>query len=114
MKDILSELNKTSGVLGSAVLAPDGLVIARQASTALASEELWQQALKAFGAFSDISESSGCGQATAVTMEWSHGRLFARAVRGGILLAATRGDVPLGQVQIAVEQAAAELQGDGG
>lgn len=114
MKDILSELNKTGGVLGSAVLAPDGLVIANQASTALASEELWQQALRAFGAFSDMAESSGCGQAATLTLEWDQGRLLAHAVPGGILLAAARADVPFGQVQTAVEQAAEAIRGSGG
>ncbi len=114
MKDILSELNKTGGVLGSAVLAADGLLIAKQASTALEAEELWQQALKVFGALSDVAESAGCGQASAVTMEWDNGRLLAHVVPGGILLAAARADAPLGQVQTAVEHAAAAMREAGG
>jgi predicted regulator of Ras-like GTPase activity (Roadblock/LC7/MglB family) len=114
VKEILSELNKTSGVLGSAVLAPDGLLIAEQVSTALPSEELWQKALRAFGAFSDIAEGCGCGEATGLTMEWTGGRLMAHSVPGGVLIAATRGRVPLGQVQTAVEHAAARIRETGG
>lgn len=107
-------MNKTSGMLGSAVLAPDGLVVAKEASTALASEEVWQQALRAFAAFSDVAESSGCGQANGVTMEWAHGRLMARAVPGGILFAVARADVPLGTAETAMDEAAAAIQRAGG
>jgi predicted regulator of Ras-like GTPase activity (Roadblock/LC7/MglB family) len=114
MKHILTELNKTNGVLGSAVLAPDGLVISSEASTSVASEELWQQALKAFGALADMAESAGCGQATSVSFEWDRARVLAHVVPGGILFAATRPEVPLGQAQTAVQRAAAAICETGG
>jgi len=110
MKRILSELNKTNGVLGSAVLAPDGLVIAREASTSVSSEGLWQQGLKAFSALADMAQAAGCGEATAVNIEWGQARMLAHVVPGGILFAAMRPDVPLGQAQTAVQRAAAAIR----
>jgi len=96
------------------VLARDGLVIAIEASTSVASEELWQQGLKAFNALTDMAEAAGCGPAATVSIEWDRARMVAHVVPGGILFAAMRPDVPLGQAQTAVQRAAAAMRETGG
>jgi len=109
MKHALAQLNKTSGVLGSAVLAPDGLVIASQASTELEDEEMWQHALRAFQAFAGLAEACGCGETVSAALEWENGKLVVRTLPQGILLAAADSACPLGPIQVAVDHAAAAI-----
>ena len=114
MQEILAELNKTSGMLGRAVLASDGLVIASQASTELQDEEIWQHALRAFQAFASLAQACGCGEAASAALEWEEGKLVARTLPRGTLLAAANSECALGPMQMAVEQAAAAISAMGG
>jgi predicted regulator of Ras-like GTPase activity (Roadblock/LC7/MglB family) len=113
MKEVLTELNKTPGLLGSAVLAHDGLLIASHASTALQDQEMWQHALRAFQGFAALAQACGCGDALSASLEWEQGKVVAKSIPQGVLLAAADGACALGPVQIAVEQAAAAIAAAG-
>ncbi len=110
MYEVLSELNKTSGVTGSMVVGADGIVIAADLDASLESETVGALAA---AITSNIQKSLGRLNTPAprqVTIEADDGKLFFTDADLGILVVTTEQSVNIGLIRLEIKNAINRLK----
>jgi len=110
MQSALEQLNRTPGLLGSIIVADDGLVIARHVVRGVDADAI--AATISALARSVNALSDRCGRATvrAMTFESDSRRVFALRLRIGSLVAVAEGDASVGLVRMAMREAVAAIE----
>lgn len=112
MYEVLSELNKTSGVTGSMVVGNDGIVIAADLDASFEGETVGALAASIT---SNIQKSLGRLDAKPlrqVTIESEDAKLFFTDAGLGILVVTTQKDVNVGLVRLEIKHAIERLRID--
>lgn len=112
MYEVLSELNKTSGVTGSMVVGNDGIVIAADLDASFEGETVGALAASIT---SNIQKSLGrldTKPLRQVTIESEDAKLFFTDAGLGILVVTTQKDVNVGLVRLEIKHAIERLRID--
>lgn len=109
MYDILSELNKTSGVTGSMVVGSDGIVIAADMDASFEGETVGALAASISSNIQKSLERLNTTPLNQVTIEADNGKLFFSDAGMGILVVTTEKSVNLGLIRLEIKNAIARL-----
>ena len=110
MYDVLSELNKTTGITGSMVVGNDGIVIAADLDETFEGETIGALAASIT---SNIQKSLDKLQSTPlkqVTIEADEGKLFFSDAGLGILVVTTEKSVNIGLIRLEIKNAISKLK----
>ena len=109
MYDILSELNKTSGVTGSMVVGNDGIVIAADMDASFEGETVGALAASISSNIQKSLERLNTSPLNQVTIEADNGKLFFSDASIGILVVTTEKSVNLGLIRLEIKNAISRL-----
>jgi predicted regulator of Ras-like GTPase activity (Roadblock/LC7/MglB family) len=109
MEQILEELNKTPGIMGSFVVDSDGIIVASDVSTAADAEK----ASALVSALINAAEKSlgrlGGGSLSTAFFEMGEWKIFLQATDVGHLVALAEPDANLGLLRLELRHAAQRL-----
>ena len=112
MRDSLEQLNRTSGIIGSAVVAFDGLVIEKDVAEGVNAPVLAAEAVQVATCFGSIGKMGGIGDADTYMLQAERGVVFAAPLTGiGWLVAFGDAEANVGPVRQAMRSAASEIGG---
>jgi predicted regulator of Ras-like GTPase activity (Roadblock/LC7/MglB family) len=110
MQQVLSELNKTSGVTGSMVVGNDGIVIASDLDSSFEDETMGALAASIT---SNITKALGRLKTNGlkqVTIEAENAKLFFTDAGLGVLIVTTEKNVNIGLVRLEIKNAVGGLR----
>lgn len=113
MYQVLSELNKTTGVTGSMVVGNDGIVIAADLQESFESETVGALAASISANIQKSLDRLQTSPLKQVTIEAEDAKLFFTDAGVGILVVTTRRDVNIGLVRLEIKNAVAGLSAEG-
>ena len=109
MKNVLAKLNQLPGVIGSSLVAEDGIVIASELSAQI-QDEVVGAMISAVGVSTTKSISRlKQGDLNLVVVEAQKGKLFIHPTNKGFLGVFTEDDVNIGLIRIEITEAAEAL-----
>ena len=111
MYNVLSDLNKTSGIKGSMLVGSDGIIIAADLDTQLEDETVGAMSasiVSSVGKALDRLQSSTPAQ---ITVEADHGKLFLADAGVGILTVIAENEVNIGLVRLEMKNAISRING---
>ena len=112
MRASLERLNRTPGIIGSLVVAFDGLVIEKDVAEGLNASVLAAEALNVAAGFGSVADLGGIGDADSCVLQGERGMVCALPLTGiGWLVALGDGDANVGPVRQAMQLAAGEIVG---
>ncbi|MHB8072014.1 MAG: roadblock/LC7 domain-containing protein [Candidatus Cryosericum sp.] len=108
MEEVLRNLNKEMGVMGSAVVSKDGLVIA----SALDQDEesVAGMAASVFQSATTTSGVMAIGAISMITLEGDKGKAFMIDLPEAFLIVLTNSEVNLGRLRIEIRKAAGQIK----
>lgn len=109
MYEVLSDLNKTSGVTGSMLVGNDGIVIAADLDTGLESETIGALAASITTNIQKSLDRLESKPLKQVTIEADNGKLFFADAGLGILVVTTEREVNVGLVRLEMKNAIHQL-----
>jgi predicted regulator of Ras-like GTPase activity (Roadblock/LC7/MglB family) len=109
MYQVLSELNKTSGVTGSMVVGKDGIVIAADLGTGQESDTVGALAASITANIQKSLDRMDSDPLRQVTIEVDNGKLFFADAPMGILVVTTEQAVNVGLVRLEMKNAVSQL-----
>ncbi len=110
MYQVLSELNKTSGVTGSMVVGNDGIVIAADLATGFDSDAVGALAASITSNIQKSLERLETHPLNQVTIEAEEAKLFFSRADMGLLVVTTEKDVNIGLVRLEIRNAINKLK----
>ncbi len=110
MYQVLSELNKTSGVTGSMVVGNDGIVIAADLAANLDSEAVGALAASITANIQKSLDRLQTPPMRQVTIESEETKLFFTHANMGLLVVTTERDVNIGLIRLEIKNAINRLQ----
>ncbi len=110
MHDVLSELNKTTGVTGSMVVGNDGIVIAANLQENLEDDTIGALAASITANIHKSLERLQTSPMTQVTIEADDAKLFFTDAGIGILVVTTEKEVNIGLVRLEIKHAISKLK----
>lgn len=110
MYQVLSNLNKTSGVTGSMVVGGDGIVIAADLDDSFDSDTIGALAASITSNIQKSLERLNTEPLKQVTIEADNGKLFFADAGKGILVVTTEKQVNIGLVRLEMKNAISKLQ----
>ena len=110
MYEVLSELNKTSGVTGSMVVGNDGIVIAADLDTTFEGETIGALASSISAHIQKSLDRLESRPLQQVTIEADNGKLFFTEAGVGILVVTTEKDVNIGLIRLEIKNAIEQLR----
>lgn len=110
MYDILAELNKTTGIIGSMIVGSDGIVIAADLGTNLQEEALGALAASIMGTAQKSMERLKKNPLRQVTVEAEGAKIFLSDVGIGFLVVITEPSVNIGLVRLEIRNAASQIK----
>ncbi len=114
MYQVLSELNKTSGITGSMVVGNDGIVIAADLSTSFEGETVGALAASITSNIQKSLERLQTSNLRQVTIEAENGKMFFTDSGGrGILVVTTERDINIGLIRLEIKNAINKLKAVG-
>lgn len=113
MYQVLSELNKTTGITGSMVVGNDGIVIAADLQESFDSETVGALAASISANIQKSLDRLQTSPLKQVTIEAEDAKLFFTDAGVGILVVTTRCDVNIGLVRLEIKNALAQLSAEG-
>jgi len=112
MRANLEQLNMTPGIIGSVVVAFDGLVIEKDVAEGFNAPGMAAEAVQVAASFAHVGNLSGIGEIDAWMLQMERGVVFAVALMGvGWLLAFGDAEANVGPVRQAMQSAAREITG---
>lgn len=111
MYNVLSDLNKTSGIKGSMLVGSDGIIIAADLDTQYEDETVGAMSasiVSNVGKAMDRLKGEVPGQ---IMVEASHGKLFLADAGIGILTVITEKEVNIGLVRLEMRNAISRING---
>ncbi len=110
MYDVLSELNKTTGVTGSVVVGKDGIVIAADLDAAFDGDTVGALAASITTNIQKSLERLETSPLNQVTVEADNAKLFFADAGLGILVVTTEKEVNIGLIRLEMKHAISKLQ----
>jgi predicted regulator of Ras-like GTPase activity (Roadblock/LC7/MglB family) len=112
MRANLEQLNMTPGIIGSVVVAFDGLVIEKDVAEGVNAPVMAAEAVQVAASFAHVGNLSGIGEIDACMLQTERGVVFAVPLTGvGWLLAFGDAEANVGPVRQAMQSAAREITG---
>jgi predicted regulator of Ras-like GTPase activity (Roadblock/LC7/MglB family) len=109
MERTLSELNKTPGVIGSFVVAADGIIVASDFATELNEEMIGALTSSIINATEKATKKMEQGDLVSFIVETDRNKLFFNSTRSGFLVCVAAPDANLGLVRIEMRAASTKL-----
>ena len=109
MREVLSELNKTSGITGSMLVGQDGIVIAADLSSEYDNETVGALASSISSTVAKSLERMQQTPLRQLTIEADQGKLFINTTPVGFLVVTTEESVNLGLIRLEMKHAATQL-----
>jgi len=109
MERTLSELNKTPGVIGSFVVAADGIIVASDFATELNEEMIGALTSSIINATEKATKKMEQGDLVSFIVETDRNKLFFNSTRSGFLVCVASPDANLGLVRIEMRAASIKL-----
>jgi len=110
MQSALEQLNRTPGVLGSIVVADDGLVIARHVAHGIDADAVAATVCALAHSVDTLCARCRRGAVRTISLESDGHRLFAVRLAVGALVAIVEGSASAGLARMALKQAAAAVE----
>jgi predicted regulator of Ras-like GTPase activity (Roadblock/LC7/MglB family) len=111
MYNVLSELNKTSGVKGSMLVGSDGIIIAADLESQLEDETVGAMSASIVSNVSKAMERLKAETPGRITVEADHGKLFLADAGIGILTVITEKEVNIGLIRLEIKNAINRING---
>lgn len=112
MYEVLENLNKTSGITGSMLVAEDGIVIASDLDSTHEEETVGALASSIAAVVRKSMVKLGHEPFAQVTIEADRGKMFLADAGVGILVVTAEHQVNIGLVRLEIKNAVARLQED--
>jgi predicted regulator of Ras-like GTPase activity (Roadblock/LC7/MglB family) len=109
MREVLSELNKTSGITGSMLVGQDGIVIAADLSSGYDSETVGALASSISSTVTKSLERMKQSSLKQVIIEGENGKFFISSTPVGFLVVTTQERVNMGLIRLEMKNAATQL-----
>ena len=110
MYDVLSELNKTTGITGSMVVGNDGIVIAADLDESFESDTIGALAASITANIQKSLDRLNTTPLKQVTIEADEGKLFFTDAGLGILVVTTEKSVNIGLIRLEIKNAISKLK----
>ncbi len=110
MHDILSELNKTTGITGSMIVGNDGIVIAADLQENLEDETIGALAASITSNIHKSLQRLQTSPLKQVTIEADDAKLFFTDAGLGILVVTTEKEVNIGLIRLEIKNAVSKLK----
>lgn len=110
MHDVLSELNKTTGITGSMVVGNDGIVIASDLQENLEDETIGALAASITTNIHKSLQRMQTSPLKQVTIEADDAKLFFTDAGIGILVVTTEKEVNIGLIRLEIKNAISKLK----
>lgn len=110
MYQILEELNKTTGITGSLLVGPDGMIIAADLDTRFQDETVGALAASITSTVGKSLERLNTSPFKQITIEAEKGKLFLTDVGIGVLVVTTEPKVNIGLVRLEIKNAAEKIK----
>ncbi|OQX92580.1 MAG: hypothetical protein B6D58_02215 [candidate division Zixibacteria bacterium 4484_95] len=111
MYNVLSDLNKTSGVRGSMLVGADGIIIAADLDSKFEDETVGALSASIVSSVGKAMERLKNESAKQITVEAEYGKLFLTDAGVGILTVITEKDVNIGLVRLEIKNAVSKISG---
>jgi predicted regulator of Ras-like GTPase activity (Roadblock/LC7/MglB family) len=111
MYNVLSDLNKTSGVKGSMLVGADGIIIAADLDTQYEDDAVGAMSASIVSSVSKALERLKGEDPAQITVEAEHGKLFLANAGVGILTVITDKEVNIGLVRLEMRNAISRING---
>ena len=111
MYNVLSDLNKTSGVQGSMLVGADGIIIAADLESQLEDETVGAMSASIVANVSKAMERLKSETPAQITVEADQGKLFLSDAGVGILTVIADKDVNIGLIRLEMKNAIAKING---
>lgn len=109
MERILAELNKTPGVIGSFVVAADGIIVASDFATELNDEMMGALTSSIINSTEKATRKMEQGDLVSFIVETDTRKMFFHSTRSGFLVSVAATDVNLGLIRVEMRTAAEKL-----
>jgi uncharacterized protein len=109
MDRILAELNKIPGVVGSFVVAPDGIIVASDYATELKDELIAALTSSIINSTEKATKKMEQGELVSFIIETDTNKLFFNSTRMGFLVSVSNPDANLGLIRVEIRAAAEKL-----
>ena len=109
MREVLSEINKTTGVTGSLLVGNDGIVIASDLNTRLDEETMGALAGSISSTVSKSLERLDSSPLSQLTIEADNGKLFITQTPVGFLVVTAEDKVNMGLIRLEIKNAVAQI-----
>jgi predicted regulator of Ras-like GTPase activity (Roadblock/LC7/MglB family) len=109
MYQVLSELNKTTGITGSMVVGKDGIVIAADLEAAFEGDTIGALAASITSNIQKSLDRLDANPLKQVTIEADDAKLFFSDANIGILVVTTEKDVNIGLIRLEIKNAISKL-----
>ncbi len=113
MERLLSELNKVPGVIGSFIVAPDGIIVASDFTTDVNDELMGALTSSIINATEKASRKMELGHLQSFLVETDRNRVFFQATKPGFLVCLAAPDANLGLLRVELRTAAERLNSIG-
>ncbi len=110
MYQVLADLNRTSGVVGSMLVGEDGIIIATDMNAADSDDAVGALAASITASVRKSLERLQHHDLDQITVEAEGGNLFLSASKPGILVVKTEEDVNIGLVRLEIRNAINRLE----
>ena len=109
MERLLIELNKVPGVIGSFVVAPDGIVVASDFASEINDELMGALTSSIINATEKATRKMDLGALQGFIVETDRNRIFFQATRSGFLVCLAGPEANLGLVRVELRAASERL-----
>lgn len=109
MERVLAELNKTLGVIGSFVVAADGIIVASDFATELNDEMMGALTSSIINATEKATRKMEQGELISFIVETDTNKMFFNSTRSGFLVCVAAPEANLGLVRVEIRAAAEKL-----
>ncbi|MCB2153546.1 roadblock/LC7 domain-containing protein [bacterium] len=109
MERTLAELNKTPGVIGSFVVAPDGIIVASDFASELNDEMMGALTSSIINSTEKATKKMEQGDLVSFIVETDRNKLFFNSTRSGFLVCVATPEANLGLVRVEMRSASERL-----
>ncbi|MEO8376635.1 MAG: roadblock/LC7 domain-containing protein [Candidatus Sumerlaeota bacterium] len=109
MDRILAELNKTPGIIGSFVVAADGIIVASDFATELNDEMMGALTSSIINSTEKATKKMEQGELVSFIVETDTNKMFFNSTRSGFLVCVASPEANLGLVRVEIRAAAEKL-----
>jgi len=110
MYEVLEDLNKTSGITGSMLVADDGIVIAADLDSTNEDETVGALASSIISVVRKSMDKLGREQFSQLTIEADRSKMFLADAGVGMLVVTTENQANIGLVRLEIKNAITKLQ----